>query len=151
MINGNQYDWESVEILVAGITVPGMTEISYSDERGIEPRYGKGSIPRGYGRKNYKASGNGTLDKDEAERLRVALGGSFYSKKPFNIAVSYANHDQPTITDSLHDVMITKADTSTKQEDDNTGAIKIDFVIMSPIKWNGEDAYAAGRDGAKGN
>ena len=140
-INGNYYDWESVEIQLPSGTAVGITEISYQDERGIEARYGKGAIPRGYGRKNYKASGSMTLDKDEAARLRTSLGGSVYTKAPFTIVAAYANHDQPTLTDTLPDVMITKADTSAKQEDDNAGAEKFDFVVLSPIKWNGTAAY----------
>lgn len=149
-INGNMYDWESVEIQLPNGVAVGMTEINYSDERGIEARYGKGSIPRGYGRKNYKASGSGTLDKDEFERLRVGLGGSVYTKTPFVIIVSYANHDQDTVTDTLRDVMVTKADTSGKQDEDNVGAVKLDFGLLSPIEWNGDAAYKEGRDGAAG-
>ena len=149
-INGNYYDWESIEIQLPNGIAVGATEISYNDERGIEARYGKGAIPRGYGRKNYKAAGNMSLDKDEAERLRSALGGGFFTKSPFPIIVSYANHDQPTVTDTLPDCMITKTDTSAKQEDDNVGVVKLDFAILSPIKWDGADAYADGRDGAAG-
>lgn len=140
-VNGNQYDWESVEIqLPSGVAI-GVTEIGYSDERGIEARYGKGGTPRGYGRKNYKAEGNMTLDRDEFERLRSALGGSVYKGAPFNVVVSYANDDQDTVTDSLKDVKITKSDTSAKQDDDNAGAVKVDFTILSPIEWGGDAAY----------
>jgi hypothetical protein len=140
-INGNYYDWESIEIqLPSGIAI-GITEISYSDEKGVEARYGKGSVPRGYGRKNYSASGSMVLDKDEAERLRAVLGGSVYKAVPFPIIVSYSNADQPVIVDTLPDVKITKADTSAKQDDDNAGAQTFDFVILSPIKWGGRAAY----------
>ena len=140
-INGNHYDWESVEIQLPNGVAVGITEISYSDERSIEPRYGKGAVPRGYGRKNYKASGSMSLDKDEFERLRENLGGSVYNPTPFSIIVSYANYDQPTVTDTLQDCKITKTDTSAKQDDDNAGAVKLDFVILSPIRWNGAEAY----------
>ena len=114
-INGNYFDWKSIEIQLqpSGVAL-GVTEINYNDERGIEARYGKGAIPRGFGRKNYKASGSMTLDKDEAETLRKGLGGSFYSDKPFPIIVSYANDDQDTVTDTLPDCMITKVDTDRK-------------------------------------
>jgi len=141
-INGVYYDWESVEIQIPSGLAVGMTEINYSDERPIEPRYGKGATPRGYGRKNYKASGSGSLDKDEFERLRESLGGSVYSKERFNIVVQYANDDQAAVTDTLKGVMITKVDTSAKQGDDNAGAVKIDFEILEPIEWNGVPAYA---------
>lgn len=141
-INGNYYDWESVEIQIdsSGAAI-GITEISYADERPIEARYGKGAVPRGFGRKNYKASGSMSLDKDEAERLRAALGGSFYSASPFPIIVSYANNDQDAVLDKLPDCLITKADTSAKQEDDNAGAVSFDFEILSPIEWGGAAAY----------
>lgn len=140
-INGNQYDWESIEIQLPSGSAVGITEISYSDERPVEGRYGKGGKPRGYGRKNYKASGSVTLDRDEAERLRKALGGSFYKTQPFVISVSYGNDGQKTVTDKLPDVMITKTDTSGKQDDDNAGVMKLDFNILSPIEWDGTPAY----------
>lgn len=73
-VNGNLYDWESIEVqLPSGICI-GITNIDYDDERPIEERYGKGNVPRGFGRKNYKASAKMELDLDEAERLRMALG-----------------------------------------------------------------------------
>ncbi|MBW2596986.1 MAG: hypothetical protein JRC93_13675 [Deltaproteobacteria bacterium] len=133
-INGNFYDWESIELQLPNGIAVGATEISYNDERGIE-------APRGYGRKNYKASGNMSLDKDEFERLRKNLGGSVYGKTPFPVIVSYANDDMEPIIDTLPDCMITKADTSAKQDDDNAGAVKLDFEVLSPIKWNGVNAY----------
>ncbi len=141
-INGNYYDWESIEIQLqpSGVAI-GVTEINYNDERGIEARYGKGAVPRGFGRKNYKASGSMTLDKDEGELLRKGLGGSFYSNKPFPIIVSYSNPDRETVTDTLPDCLITKADVSGKQDEDNVGAVKLDFIILSPIEWNGSAAY----------
>ena len=139
-INGNQYDWESVSINLPSGEAVGITEINYNDERPVEERFGKGSKPRGFGRKNYKASGSMTLDRDEANRLQDALGGSFYKGNPFNITVEYANDDQPAITDVLPDCKITKTDTSAKQDEDNAGQMKFDLKILSPIKWNGKEA-----------
>ena len=135
MINGRQYDWESVEIKLPQGTAVGITEISYNDEKSVEARYGKGAVPRGYGRKNYKASGSMTLDRDEFEALKKALGGSVYNDSPFPIVVSYGNDDMPTVTDTLPDVLIIKQDTSGKQDSDNVSAMKLDFTILSPIKW----------------
>jgi hypothetical protein len=141
-INGRKYDWESVEIMAPNGLMIGVTEISYNDERGIEPRYGKGAVPRGYGRKNYKASGSMSLDKDEAQKLRLALGGTVFGDTPFPIVVKYGGGSGlSTTVDILPDCLITKQDTSAKQDDDNAGAIKYDFVILSPIKWDGMEAY----------
>ena len=139
-VNGNLYDWESVEVQLPGGVAVGITNISYSDERPIEARYGKGNVPRGYGRKNYKATGSMELDRDEAEALREALGGSVYNSKPFQIVVSYGNDDMPTVTDTLPAVKITKNDTSAGQDNDNAGALKHDLTILAPIKWGGTPA-----------
>jgi len=139
-VNLNKYDWESIEINVNGNVTVGMTEISYNDESPVEARYGKGGIPRGFGRKNYKASGSGSLDRDEFDLLKNSLGGKVYNK-PMNIVVSYAVEGMPTITDILKNCIITKVDTSVKQDDDNAGAVKIDFTILNPIEWGGTPAY----------
>lgn len=139
-VNGRLYDWASVEVQLPSGSTVGLTEISYNDEMGREPRYGKGQTVRGFGNKNYKATGSISMDRDEAERLRVGLGGSVYTDAPFDIVASYAPEGQPVITDTLPQCLITKTDTSAKQDDDNTGVIKHDITILSPIKWNGVPA-----------
>lgn len=139
-VNGNLYDWASVEVQLPNGVAVGITSISYNDERPIEARYGKGNVPRGYGRKNYKASGSMELDRDEVEALREALGGSVYSGEPFQIVVSYGNDDMPTVTDTLPKVKITKQDSGASQDDDNAGAVKYDLNIIAPIKWGGTPA-----------
>ena len=127
----------STEIKLPSGTAGGVSEINYSDEKGVEPRYGKGAVARGYGRKNYKASGSLTMDREEFEKLKTSMGGNVY-KKPVNIVVSYGNDDMPSVTDTLPDVMFTKSDSSnTKQDSDNVSQMKLDFIILSPIKWGG--------------
>ena len=140
MINGNLYDWESVEIQLPNGIAIGVSNIDYDDERPLEERYGKGSTPRGYGRKNYKASGKLELDLDEADRLTMALGGSVYASEPFAITVSYATDGQPTITDVLPACKITKTGSGAKQGDDNVGQRKYDLKILAPIEWGGMPA-----------
>jgi len=140
-INGNLYDWASVAIQLPGGVVVGCDEITYEDEAPIEPRYGKGRTPRGYGKKNYKGSGSLSLDLDEFERFRTSQSGRVYSKR-FDIVVSYANEGQETIIDTLRNCMATKTSTSAKQDEDNVGIRKIDFTILSPIEWNGVAAIS---------
>lgn len=140
-INGLYYDWESIEVqLPHGIAV-NITDIGYNDEKSIEARYGKGSLPRGYGRGNYKASGSMTLDLQEFEALRQGLGGNIYNAEPCQAVVAYANDNLPTVTDTLPDIKFTKTDTSSKQGDSNAGARKLDFTILSAIKWGDGAAY----------
>lgn len=140
MINGNLYDWEGVEIQLPNGVAIGVSNIDYDDERPVEERYGKGSVPRGYGRKNYKASAKIELDLDEADRLQEALGGSVYDSESFPIVVSYAADGQPTITDVLPSCKITKTSSGGKQGDDNVGQRKYDLKLLAPIEWGGVPA-----------
>jgi hypothetical protein len=142
-VNGKVYDWESIEVQLPNGLAIGITDINYNDERPKTPRYGKGSVQRGTGRGNYKASFSLTLDRDEYEALRKALGGSVYEGEPFNIVVSYANDGSETISDTLPDCEITKQDTSGSQGDDNVGQVKLDGGVGQPIKWNGVAALKA--------
>jgi len=139
-INGLNYDWESVEIQLPQGTTVGIDNIDYEDERPVDENYGKGSTPTGYGRGNYAAKGSMELDLDEAERLKEALGGSYYKAALFPIVASYGNDDMATVTDTLPDIKITKVSTGGKQGDKKVGSRKLDFKILSPIKWGGEAA-----------
>jgi len=54
MVNGRKYDWESVEIKLPQGTAIGITEVSYSDEKGLEARYGKGATRAGMAARTIK-------------------------------------------------------------------------------------------------
>ena len=145
-INGRQYDHEDCRIMLPSGLAFGLTELNYEDGQDIEARYGRGAVARGWGRKNYEASGSMTMDRDQFEPFKRALAltagasGGFLDHRPFNIISSYANEDQGLITDTLPDVKVTKHSTSYKQGEANDNQIKIDFTILSPIKWNGVPA-----------
>ena len=140
-INGKQYDHEDCRIMLPSGLAFGLTEISYEDGQEVEPRYGRGAVPRGHGRKNYEASGSATMDRDQFEHFKLALaalgGGGILDHKPFPIIVSYANADLPLIADTLPDVKVTKFSAGYKQGEANDGQVKLNFKILSPIKWNG--------------
>jgi hypothetical protein len=142
-VNGNMYDWESVRVMLAEGVVAGITEIKYSDEQPITAHYGRGSLPRGYGRGNYSASGSMVLDRDEWETLKLSLaasphGSGIYDHEPFVIVVAYANHDMPEVIDTLKSCRITKFDGGGgSQGDDKVSPITCEFTILEPILWNG--------------
>lgn len=143
-INGRNYDWEDISVTLPGGDAVGITEIKYTDGQSIEARYGKGSVPRGYGRGNYEASGSMVLDREEWEKLKnelTATGGGIYDHAPFTIVVSYANNDMPTVTDTLKDCKITKfSGAGGSQGDDNVSPMTCEFTILKPILWNGVPA-----------
>ena len=142
--NGNKYDWESITVNLTNGEVVGITEIKYEDGQEITARYGRGSIPRGYGRGNYEASGSMVLDREEWEKLKNELtvdGGGIYDHAPFTIVVSYANNDMGTVTDTLKNCKITKfSGGGAAQGDDNASPMTCEFTILKPILWNGVPA-----------
>lgn len=145
-INGRQYDWEDIHVVTLSGEQIGITEIKYTDGQSIEARYGRGAVPRGYGRGNYEASGSMVLDRDEWEKFKLALratsgAGGIYDHRPFPIIVSYANDDMGTVVDMLKDCKITKFDGGgASQGDANASPITCEFTILSPIVWNGTAA-----------
>lgn len=145
-INGKNYDWEDIHVITLTGEQIGITEIKYSDEQSVTARYGRGAVPRGYGRGNYEASGSMVLDRDEWEKLKLALvalsnTGGIYDHTPFPIVVSYANDDMGTVIDTLRDCKISKFDGGGgSQGDDNVSPITCEFTILSPILWNGTPA-----------
>ena len=142
-INGTNYDWEDIHVTTLTGEQIGITEIKYSDEQSVTARYGRGAVPRGYGRGNYEASGSMVLDRDEWEKLKLALvalsnTGGIYDHTPFPIVVSYANDDMGTVIDTLRDCKISKFDGGGgSQGDDNVSPITCEFTILSPILWDG--------------
>lgn len=149
-VNGKNYDWEDITVTLPHGEAAGITEIKYSDGQAVEARYGRGAVPRGYGRGNYEASGSMVLDRDEWERCKKSLtatdgnGGGIYDHAPFTIVVAYANNDMGNITDTLKSCKITKFDGGGgAQGDDNVSPISCEFIILEPILWNGTPAKKA--------
>lgn len=140
MINGQLYDWESMEIRLKDQTLIGCTEIAYSDERAIEYRYGKGTTPRGFGRKNYSAQCSVVLDRDEFELFRNSCTNGKIYNELFQIVCSYGDDDMDVVTDTLPECIVTKMDSSGQQGEDNVGSVKLLLKLLKPIKWNGEEA-----------
>lgn len=145
-INGKNYDWEDIHVVTLDGEQIGITEIKYTDGQSVTARYGRGAVPRGYGRGNYEASGSMVLDRDEWEKFKLALKatsgtGGIYDHTPFPIVVSYANDDMGVIVDTLRDCKISKFDGGGgSQGDDNVSPITCEFTILSPILWNGVPA-----------
>ena len=144
-INGRQYDWEDISVILPHGETVGITEIKYKDGQSVEARYGRGSVPRGYGRTNYEASGSFVLDRDEWEPFKMVLAasgsGKIFDHKPFPIVVCYANNDMGTVVDMLKDCKVTSFDGGgASQGDANASPITCEFTILSPIVWNGTPA-----------
>lgn len=65
LINGVNYSWANVKLVLFGVPVIGITSIEYKAKQNKENNYGMGTEPisRGYGNKEYE--GKITLYRDE--------------------------------------------------------------------------------------
>ncbi|MDI3547887.1 MAG: hypothetical protein PWR10_1539 [Halanaerobiales bacterium] len=142
MINGKNYSWEDITIQLPYGTLIDIEDIEYSDEKETEANYGKGSNPTGYGEGNYSANGKLTLKREEFQRLLDYVkknSKTLYGLDPFPIIVSYANDDQPTVTDKLPLCKFTSTKNGSSQNDKKVN-VELEFIILKPIEWDGTPA-----------
>lgn len=141
MINGKKYSWEDISLMLPYGEMVGILSIDYSDGKEVEALYGKGSNPIGYGSGNYSAEGKMSMQKDEYDKLSKyaqKTGKGIYKMAPFPIVVSYANDDQPTITDTLRSCKISKVSNSPGQGDKEV-KVEVELKIIGGILWNGRE------------
>lgn len=138
MINGKRYSWEDITVQMPHGTLVDIDSIEYSDEKEIEAVYGKGSNPLGYGTGNYSASGKATLLREEHNKFvsyAKQQSSNLYRLPPFPITVSYANEDQPSVTDVLKQCKINKVSRSGSQGD-KSNKVEYEFIILGGIEDN---------------
>lgn len=112
MINGQEYAWEDVQVVVEGkgIPVTGVKSIEYGNTRVHENIYGRGSRPVSMGRgKTEMKEGTIVLLQSELEAMQQALppGKSLTDRAAFAITVGYAAETGPRTTDKLLGCRIT--------------------------------------------
>lgn len=92
LINGVRHSWASIKLNILGLSIQGVSAISYSSNTAIEDHFGAGQrvVDRGEG--NYSATASITLRKYEVERIYAALppGGQLSDIPPFDIAIVFS-------------------------------------------------------------
>ena len=104
-----------------------------------EETYGKGSMPRGYGTGNYKASGKISMLRDDYDDLLdycKSKGLAFYKLEIPSIVVSYANDGGRTRIDELKKVHFSKRSNKASQGDKSL-TVDIDLMIVGGIIQDG--------------
>lgn len=134
-INGQNYDWESIEITGPGGRVVGAQSIDYKDNAKVENVYGIGRDPLGAGKGNYEASGSMEMLRKDADALIGALGADFLGKADFTVSVAFANDGGQVTNDTLQKCVVTGTDFSAKQNDAKL-VVKFELYIKK-ILWNG--------------
>lgn len=83
LINGVNYSWSNVKLVLFGVPVIGITQIEYKRKQNKENNYGMGTEPisRGYGNKEYE--GKITLYREEWNSIIAAAP----SRDPLDISL----------------------------------------------------------------
>lgn len=91
LINGVNYSWSNVKLVLFGVPVIGITQIEYKRKQTKENNYGMGTEPisRGYGNKEYE--GKITLYREEWNSIIAAAPSRDPLEiSPFDIQVSFS-------------------------------------------------------------
>ncbi|MDF7809912.1 hypothetical protein [Hymenobacter sp. YC55] len=135
MINGRAYDWASIKVQLLGLTLVGITAVSYEDTQAKVDNYGAGTMAssRGYGK--YEAKASITLEMKEVERIQASLqpGQRIQDIGPFNIVVAYVNESNRMVTHTIHNVEFTNNKRELKTGD-TTVEVALE-LITSHITW----------------
>jgi len=87
-INGREYEWADISLVVGGAPIVGFRKISYKREREKEAMFAKGRKAHSIQSGNEKISGSLTFTQSQLEALEVATGGNILTAK-VDIVVSY--------------------------------------------------------------
>ncbi|NJM13970.1 MAG: hypothetical protein HC896_00045 [Bacteroidales bacterium] len=119
-INGKEYSWGNIDVIMGGRPVLSLRKISYKASQEKEPLYGRGNDPIGTQKGNKKYGGDLGVGQSELEALARAAGegASILDLPPFDINVAYiADEGLPIIVDQIKNVEFTDIEKSMKQGD----------------------------------
>jgi len=119
LINGINYSWANITLILFGTPVVGITKIDYKIKQKKENQYGAGYEPvsRGYGNKDYE--GSIELYTDELKRIIAsAPNRDIMSIPPFSIQVVFEDANGGFATqDTLYMCEFTEESLSASQGD----------------------------------
>lgn len=139
MINGNEYAWEDLQVVVDGSPLPltGITGIEYTSKKAHGNVYGRGSKPVSMSRGREEFEGKMTLLQSQLEAWQrtLAKGASLTTKRPFTATVAYAPAiDAVPTVDQLLYCRIGEVTKSFTNEDGNM-VVELPLII-GDIKYN---------------
>lgn len=87
-INGREYEWADISLIVGGAPIVGFRAVSYKREREKEAMFAKGRKAHSIQSGNESVTGSITFTQSQLEALEVATGGNVLTAK-VDIVVSY--------------------------------------------------------------
>jgi hypothetical protein len=132
MVNGNEYAWEDLKVVLPGSTIPedGVVELEYNYKKEHTNIYGRGAKPVATGRGKEEMDGSITLLQSTVEALQASLpaGKNITHLQPFTITASYAPEGGKATTDRLLYCRFKELPKGMKNGDDHM-EIKIPLAI----------------------
>lgn len=122
-INGRQYEFADLSLILGGRDVIGFRGIKYSEKQEKEALYGKGNKPLSIQKGNVSYEGEITLFQSELETLKLLAreqtGRSSIMSLNLNAIVTYGNplKGDAMITDRLYGIQFTEDAKELKQGD----------------------------------
>ena len=96
-INGREYEWADISLIVGGVSIAGFRAISYKREREKEAMFAKGRKAHSIQSGNEQVTGSITFTQSQLEALEVATGGNILTAK-VDIVVSYGAELQGAVS-----------------------------------------------------
>lgn len=135
LINGKEYSWGDISVLINGIFVSGITGIEYSDEQEVTDNYGAGRYPVSRSKGRITCAGKITLYSSEVNALvKQSANGRLQDLAAFDITVSYVPDDGGVVvTDKLRNCQFKKNERSWS-EGDASKTVDLELAV-SHIEW----------------
>ena len=135
IVNGRQYEWADITLILGGRMVVGCTGISYKEGQDKSLLYGKGNRPLSIQKGNKKYEGSVTLLQSEVESLQElarknhGLSGSILDLN-LNAVVCYGDPSKGDLmrTDKLYNIQFTEVEKGMKQSDQNM-EVSLPFIF----------------------
>lgn len=129
LINGINYSWVDITVVVFGVPLTQITSIEYKRKREKKNNYGAGPEPVSRGKGNYEYEGSVTLYMDVIQQiLATSPGFSILEIPPFSIIVEFSGDGVPLSTHTLDNVEWTEDPLEGKQGDTSL-LCKLPFVF----------------------
>jgi hypothetical protein len=133
---GTLLGWNSITVNILGRDLEGFTEVEYGDEAEVDLAYGRGGMPIGKTKGNYKpGTCSVTMKREEGIALQKQLppGTRIQDIPDFDVVVSYEYGGQ-IYTDVMRNCSFKNNGVAVKQND---GSIDQKFDLQpSHISWN---------------
>ena len=129
LINGVNYSWANVTLILFGVPVVGITNITYKKKQKKDNNYGFGTEPisRGYGNSEYEASI--TLYQDEWKQIVAnAPNGDPTLIPMFNISVVFGGANVTAHKDTLQACEFTE-DSLTAAQGDTKLLVTLPLIV----------------------